>query len=389
MLQEVRACADVVPMRTFTRAYPSKRRGRRSDGQAGPGAGGARVPPATADPLATMRRIAIAMFVIGGLTCLSGVWTTEATHASKASQALVAGAFVATGIGLWAVRAPRRWLLEASVLWSIALLGALIARSDPLGMAPLFYLWPVVLLAYFSSIRMLATAYAWAGVTLATGLAVNGHLTLRMDTFTGTLSAVGLMGALVAAMTRREGQLRRELALAAQTDPLTGLLNRRSFTPRLEALVDDAAEGRRPLSVVMFDLDHFKQLNDEFGHLAGDRVLELFADVLEAQARREDLVSRLGGEEFAVALPNSDPDDARSFAARVAGALRQSATSDHLTVTTSAGISWLTTDDASAETLLGRADAALYAAKEGGRCRQAWWDGGAVLGPRFGEPSPV
>jgi diguanylate cyclase (GGDEF)-like protein len=190
-------------------------------------------------------------------------------------------------------------------------------------------------------------------------------------------------------MTHREARLRQALALAAETDPLTGLLNRRSFNPHLEALVTEAVAHGRSLSVVMFDLDHFKRLNDTHGHPTGDRTLEAVAAILQSQSRGDDLVSRFGGEEFAVALPRATNADARAYTERVADALRLLQIAAGLTVSISAGISSLTAEQESAETLLLRADLALYAAKDAGRSRQASWDGGVVVGPRFGESTTV
>jgi len=213
---------------------------------------------------------------------------------------------------------------------------------------------------------------------------VNPHIVSKAGVFSDTVMTVGLMTTLVAVMTKQQSSLRANLAVAAETDPLTGLLNRRSFDPLLDALIAEAVDLDRPLSVVMFDLDHFKRLNDAHGHQTGDRALQATAAVLREQSREYDLVSRFGGEEFAVALPSATTADARAYTERVAHALALLRIEDGLTVSTSAGISSLTGDREPAATLLSRADDALYAAKEGGRCRQASWDGEITVGPRFG-----
>jgi diguanylate cyclase (GGDEF)-like protein len=225
--------------------------------------------------------------------------------------------------------------------------------------------------------------------TFLIGLALNSTHEMKPDTYTGTVTTVGLMAALVAIMTNREARLRRELAVAAETDHLTGLINRRAFSPRLEALVAASAAEGGALSVIMFDLDHFKRLNDAHGHPMGDRALIEVAAILHSQSRENDLVSRFGGEEFAVVLPDTDIADARVYTERVATALLLVDLGDCIALSTSVGISSLTDGHESADTLLQRADDALYAAKDGGRCRQAWWDDGIVVGPRFGEPDTV
>jgi len=346
--------------------------------------------PAPGDEaLVTMRRVAIVMFLFGGLTCLAGAGMKQSmTSGSQRGQTVLAAVFIVTGLALCALRRPGRRLLEASVLWAIAMLSVLMAVSNPLGMGPVFFLWPVVYAAYFSSRRMLAITYGWMAFTFLIGLGLNSTHEMKPDTYTGTVTTVGLMAALVTVMTHREARLREALAIAAETDHLTGLINRRAFSPRLEALVADSVERGSALSVIMFDLDHFKRLNDAHGHPVGDRALVEVAAILHGQSREEDLVSRFGGEEFAVALPGTDIADARTYTERVATALlRVDGIADGVTLSTSAGISSLTAERESAEMLLQHADDALYAAKDGGRCRQAWWDGGIVVGSRFGEPA--
>ena len=140
---------------------------------------------------------------------------------------------------------------------------------------------------------------------------------------------------------------------AAETDPLTGLLNRRSFAAGLARLPPDSA-------LVMLDLDHFKRVNDEGGHHAGDQVLKSFSAHLRAAARSEDLVARWGGEEFAVALPAGAAEGAASLLARV----RESW--EGATPTFSAGYTVVNPSETAAAAL-DRADTALYHAKAAGR----------------------
>ena len=168
-------------------------------------------------------------------------------------------------------------------------------------------------------------------------------------------------------------RMEAELRFAASTDALTGLPNRRSFFEHLQAEHARVQRFESEIAaVLMLDLDHFKHVNDNFGHAAGDAVLQHFAGLLEAAVRKIDHIGRLGGEEFAVILPGSDLAAARSFAER----LRERVAASPLKhgdgvigVTVSIGISRFRASDASADAALIRADQALYEIKQAGRNR--------------------
>jgi diguanylate cyclase (GGDEF)-like protein len=332
--------------------------------------------------LTTMRRAAAAMLLVGGATCAVGVVITQRTEFGKIGHGSFGAGFALCGLLVLTTR-PRRWVMQGFVLLSILFLSGLMATSDPIGTGPFFFLWPVVYAAYFCSPRMLATTVGLMAGTLPIGLALNASSHLKMDTFTGTLSSVGLMAVLIGTMTRRETRLRAELALAADTDPLTGLLNRRAFNPEFAALVAEAVELDAPISVVMLDVDHFKRFNDDHGHIAGDEALRRVAVLLNRHSGEHDLVARFGGEEFAVALPGADADGARRYAERLGCVLAQEA-DVALRVTLSAGIATLSEELDTVDALFSRADDALYAAKDAGRARAAWWDGTIQVGEVIG-----
>jgi len=157
------------------------------------------------------------------------------------------------------------------------------------------------------------------------------------------------------------------LSQAAITDSLTGLRNHRAFQESLLSLVQMAERYSQPLSLIMLDIDHFKQFNDRFGHPAGDELLRQVASVLRQSARAYDVVARYGGEEFAILLPNTDLQEAL----RVAERLRQQIAAiqnPHAPVTASFGVATYRHRSAPA-TLLYEADSALYEAKRRGRNR--------------------
>lgn len=165
---------------------------------------------------------------------------------------------------------------------------------------------------------------------------------------------------------RHEDELRR----LTQADALTGLYNRRGFFTLAEAALARADRG--PLSVVLFDADHFKRINDEHGHAAGDRVLQHIAASMTAQTREGDVLARIGGEEFALLLPNAPMEDALQLADRMRRKLATTPVrcgETEVSVTLSVGVATLNPDETGIDVALRRADAAMYRAKQAGRNR--------------------
>ncbi|MDR3468853.1 MAG: GGDEF domain-containing protein [Xanthobacteraceae bacterium] len=158
------------------------------------------------------------------------------------------------------------------------------------------------------------------------------------------------------------------------TDPLTGLGNRKYFDRAIEDAVRNAMKNGEPLSLLMFDIDHFKSFNDNYGHLTGDQVLRLVAMSLKATIKGQDITARYGGEEFAVVLPNTALRQALTVADHIRRAvmskeLKKKSTGEILgRVTISVGVSMLQHGD-DTDSLIERADACLYAAKRNGRNR--------------------
>ena len=161
------------------------------------------------------------------------------------------------------------------------------------------------------------------------------------------------------------------LAKLALTDPLTGLPNRRAFEESLAREVALAIRHVRPLSLLLLDLDHFKRVNDTLGHPTGDEVLSSLGLLLARQGRRGDVVARIGGEEFAVVLPETGKEQAVAAAERIRIAVSSSplGTRTKVPVTVSIGVASLPHPCGDLEALVSAADAALYAAKSAGRDR--------------------
>lgn len=173
--------------------------------------------------------------------------------------------------------------------------------------------------------------------------------------------ALGTRLGVVLSLEEREQQ--------ANTDALTGLANRRG----MNQLLSDLDEGSSPYAVVACDLDHFKTLNDSFGHEVGDRCLCLFAQVLQEVCRASDLACRPGGEEFTLVLPHADQDAAIQVGERIRARLLHASHSAGRPFTVSIGVASTVGGTQSPEGLLEMADRALYAAKEQGRDRVVPW----------------
>ncbi|WP_200347751.1 diguanylate cyclase [Halochromatium glycolicum] len=171
-------------------------------------------------------------------------------------------------------------------------------------------------------------------------------------------------------------RLEATLLEQATKDDLTGLANRRAFISRLEEeLARLKRSSGREAAVLMIDLDHFKQINDSFGHHQGDVVLRHCAMLMRAALRRSDQVGRIGGEEFVILLPETDQAAARLFAERLRATIEQTPVEPPqgppIKATISVGVTALRSVDTTIDTALARADAALYRAKRGGRNRVA------------------
>ena len=170
-----------------------------------------------------------------------------------------------------------------------------------------------------------------------------------------------------AALALRNASLLEQLRDMADTDGLTGVFNRRTFETALDVELRRAARSDDSVSLVMFDLDNFKVLNDTHGHQAGDEVLRRVAQTIQRESRAYDLPARYGGEEFALILPNADAQQAMDTAERIRLAI--GATDAGISVTCSAGVATFPLHAADPQGLVKSADAALYASKRNGRDR--------------------
>jgi diguanylate cyclase (GGDEF)-like protein len=178
---------------------------------------------------------------------------------------------------------------------------------------------------------------------------------------------------LILDQARELEELNRKLAALAFTDDLTGLKNRRALIEQLESLLQMGLRTHRPVSLLMIDVDHFKNYNDSYGHPAGDQVLKTLSTLLLRAARKSDYAARYGGEEFVILLPENDPESAVTFGERLRKMIEEHQW-PHRDVTVSMGIGTLQfqgdkiwEDQDRVSMLVSLADRALYESKRGGR----------------------
>ena len=169
-----------------------------------------------------------------------------------------------------------------------------------------------------------------------------------------------------------------ELRQLATSDGLTGVMTRRAFRDDAEKYLSHARRHRTRLAALAFDVDHFKSINDTYGHAAGDQVLRAVTRAVGAQLRQSDLFGRVGGEEFAILLPNTDPSGALDVAEKLRGAIRAlkfPGSHPPMGVTASFGVAAFDQFGDDVQSLLVKADEALYDAKRAGRNRSLIWQG--------------
>ncbi|MBY8949345.1 GGDEF domain-containing protein [Pseudomonas sp. SH10-3B] len=168
-------------------------------------------------------------------------------------------------------------------------------------------------------------------------------------------------------LTRQMERAHNLSTRAAQTDELTGLMNRRAFFEHAQVLYAQCRHKQQPLCVLMMDMDHFKQINDTYGHQAGDQVLRQIGGVISASFRKADVYGRLGGEEFAVLLPNTSLEAARDIAEQLVKSISGLVAEPVKGLSASLGVAFTDAVDEDLHGLMNTADKALYRAKALGR----------------------
>ena len=303
-----------------------------------------------------------------GITALGLVLPHQSqVDAAGLAGVAVASALVAAVAVLGGERLPA-WVYLAlpaagTVLVSLGLLFNGERNGGPAGGDEMYYLWVSLYAAYF--LGRFATAAHAALIAVAYGVVL-----VAIDPgpigVSRWLSTVGLVigsALVVHLLSQRIGRLVAELQLAARTDGLTGLPNRRAFEEHFERQVARANRTRRPFALLLADVDHFKEVNDRFGHVAGDAALSELGRLLPAELRRDDVPARVGGDEFAVLLPNLESDEAMDLGNQVTRVISERTRGAGAPLNLSFGVATFGRDGLTLDDLTRAADRGLYAAK--------------------------
>lgn len=231
--------------------------------------------------------------------------------------------------------------------------------------------------AMISICAAIAAVAVTSGVVLllnAVGFDIRLHLAVPLAAII-PLMVTPLISWFPVGLTLRSLRMEKEMRKLASYDSLTGLLSRHAFFENANRAISLANRHSAAFAVLIIDLDHFKKINDKYGHPAGDAVLKLFADVVDSVARRSDISGRLGGEEFAMLLPNTDTGKALEFCERLHREISRAVLKHQdsmIRYTVSIGLTAASQGQLeSIENLLAHADLALYQAKRDGRNRTA------------------
>ncbi len=313
------------------------------------------------------------LFAAGAGLALLTVLLPHSEHASAPGLLGVIAVATAVAGGLYSQssRVSARALPPVLAVGSSLITG--VAYFSALTPSPLvfFYLWVCIYSAYFFPVGQMIWQLGYVGAAyliLLLARPPGGGAAAWWLVGMGTLAVAA---AVIHGMRSRVESLIASLYDASRIDPLTRLSNRRGHRETLDLEIERARRNDAPLAVVVADLDHFKEVNDRCGHHVGDATLRRAAAVFAEGMRKLDAVARVGGEEFALVLPNTDAHEAFALAERLRCALGDEFSGDTVAVTVSLGVAAFPQHGATAGALVRTAEEALYAAKGSGRDRTA------------------
>ena len=333
---------------------------------------GGEPPPYPADGSfgpALRAKILAGLFAAGATLALLTVVLPHSPRASNAGllTVIAVASIVAAVLYRGSSRLPARVLGPVLALGSTLITGVAYFSGQTPSPLVFFYLWVFLYSAYFFTARQILWQVGYVGVAYLALLLARPPAGGAPAWWVVVMGSLAVGAGVVWSMRNRVESLIASLYDASRTDPLTRLTNRRGHREVLDLELERARRGAAPLALVMGDLDHFKEINDRCGHHVGDAALRRAAAVLLEGKRKVDVVARVGGEEFAIVLPNTDAHEAFGVAERLRALLREEFSGDTVPLTVSFGVTAFPEHGATAGALLRTGDEALYAAKGGGR----------------------
>jgi diguanylate cyclase (GGDEF)-like protein len=326
-----------------------------------------------------MARVAAPLLAAGAVVAIASLLAPGYVRTEPATRAI----FIANGLGCGVATVlvarfgiPRRWILPVALGGDLATVSILLGLRDPSQAGPLVLAlsMPTLLVALFGSARAAATQVLTATVSACALLALAGDPLpeLLLHTVLSLYASAGSAYIVVRLREHLEASLVNERAVSV-TDALTVTSNRRGFESGAPAVVERAARIGLPVTVLIGDIDHFKRVNDTYGHAVGDEVLRTVAEAIRSCVREGDLVARLGGEEFAV-LTTMRADGLPALAERIREAVAERCAAWQTTISIGGTWSYLGPDSPAAVLeavweIVDRADGNLFTAKRTGRDR--------------------
>ena len=318
-----------------------------------------------------MARILGRLFVAGATLALFALALPQSPGANKLGVLVIVGvAYAVGGLLLWRASVVPRSLLPLVLAWGSTLVTgvAYFSAQHPSPMI-FFYLWVFLYASYFFSARETLVQVAYVGLAYGALLIAReppGGVAEWWITGIGTLLVAAV---LIRSMRKQGAQLIDRLHDAARIDALTKLSNRHAYRELLDLEIERARRAQAPMTIVVGDLDNFKEVNDRSGRHVGDVALQRLARLFDGGKRQIDGLARVGGEEFALILPDTDEHAAFIIAERLRCSLRAEFASDAVPVTISFGVASYPKHGETAGSLLRAADQALHVAKASGRNR--------------------
>jgi len=323
------------------------------------------------DP-ATMARTFTYLFGIGATLLLGSLALPHAAGRETVGLVVVAGAaYLAAVVFLVLFDRLPLWVYEATPLLGTILvsLAVYFGGAGAAAAYAVYYFWVGLAACYFLRPAVAASHLALASAGYGIALLASDEVEVPALTWALATGSLFVVGILIATLRGQMERMLTELGAAARTDSLTGLANRRELERRFADELERSTRGGRPLAILVLDLDWFKEFNDRFGHAAGDRALAQLGEALRRGTRTSDVVTRLGGEEFAVLAPETDEEEAYQLAERLRAEVRATFARQEEKMTVSCGVAGFPMHGITTGELLHSADRALYEAKELGRDR--------------------